>query len=303
MATCRATRVPRHGPRREARLRGVRAMRARTPVSFSSPENAQSSSSHSRPHPSQRSRAPSGQTRTVRVDGTAPNGRGHAGHPEPLPRTSRSCSWGGSRSVRSQSVRCASLQRTSSSFFPERRPCFAASQKMRSRRAWLVMPFARNTRPSASMRWSNERSTERVFSVRSVRCHREPRLLRLRRGRHGEHEAVHVPTPRLPDELIERLDAYAEQLTEATGIEVSRADVVKRLLTKGLDAVEKPKRPKRQARCQRHRTTARPNRSEAGSWSSGLLHRGRLFHAAPCDNHAEAQPNRLPSIGHGACLA
>lgn len=140
---------------------------------FSGHRLGPSSSSHSRPHPSQRRRAPSGQTRTVRVDGTAPNGRGQEGQPEPLARTSRSCSWGGSRSVRSQSVRCASLQCTSSSFFPERRPCFAASQKMRRRRAWLVMPFARNARPSASMRWSNERSTERMFSGRSSRCHKQ----------------------------------------------------------------------------------------------------------------------------------
>lgn len=49
-------------------------------------------------------------------------------------------------------------------------------------------------------------------------------------------------TFRLPDELIERLDAYAKRLSEETGIEVNRADVVKRLLTKGLEAVEKPKK-------------------------------------------------------------
>jgi hypothetical protein len=50
-------------------------------------------------------------------------------------------------------------------------------------------------------------------------------------------------TFRLPDDLIERLDAYAGRLSEETGIEVNRADVVKRLLTKGLEAVEKPKKP------------------------------------------------------------
>ena len=50
-------------------------------------------------------------------------------------------------------------------------------------------------------------------------------------------------TFRLSDELIERLDAYAGRLSEETGLEVNRADVVKRLLTKGLEAVEKPKKP------------------------------------------------------------
>lgn len=49
-------------------------------------------------------------------------------------------------------------------------------------------------------------------------------------------------TFRLTDEIIERLDAYAERLSEETGLEVNRADVVKRLLTKGLEAVEKPKK-------------------------------------------------------------
>lgn len=49
-------------------------------------------------------------------------------------------------------------------------------------------------------------------------------------------------TFRLTDELIERLDAYAERLSEETGLEVNRAAVVKRLLTKGLEAVEKPKK-------------------------------------------------------------
>ncbi|MBE2252865.1 MAG: hypothetical protein IAE78_25255 [Myxococcus sp.] len=52
-------------------------------------------------------------------------------------------------------------------------------------------------------------------------------------------------TFRLPDELIERLDAYAERLSGETGLEVNRADVVKRLLTKGLEAVEKPNQAKR----------------------------------------------------------
>jgi hypothetical protein len=72
-------------------------------------------------------------------------------------------------------------------------------------------------------------------------------------------DAPHVLAPRLElggcrgkrcvegeeNELIERLDAYAERLSEETGLEVKRADVVKRLLTKGLEAVEKPKKPKR----------------------------------------------------------
>lgn len=51
---------------------------------------------------------------------------------------------------------------------------------------------------------------------------------------------------RLPTELIERLDRYADQLNrEQPGTSHSRADVVRILLTRGLDAVDKPRRSKR----------------------------------------------------------
>lgn len=43
---------------------------------------------------------------------------------------------------------------------------------------------------------------------------------------------------RLPDELIDRLDAYVAAQAEATGFAVTRADVVKQLLARGLDAVD-----------------------------------------------------------------
>lgn len=52
-------------------------------------------------------------------------------------------------------------------------------------------------------------------------------------------------TFRLPDELVARLDAYAERLAEDTGLEVTRADAVKQLLTRGLDAADAPKKAKR----------------------------------------------------------
>lgn len=44
---------------------------------------------------------------------------------------------------------------------------------------------------------------------------------------------------RLPDELIDRLDRHVQRLRAASpGLEVTRADVVRMLLTKGLDDVE-----------------------------------------------------------------
>jgi hypothetical protein len=42
---------------------------------------------------------------------------------------------------------------------------------------------------------------------------------------------------RLPDALIDRLDAYVEQLAAETGISVTRADAVRKLLGIGLDHV------------------------------------------------------------------
>lgn len=44
---------------------------------------------------------------------------------------------------------------------------------------------------------------------------------------------------RLPEELLARLDAHADRLAKATGLAVTRVDVVKLLLARGLDAVEK----------------------------------------------------------------
>ena len=50
-------------------------------------------------------------------------------------------------------------------------------------------------------------------------------------------------TFRLPNELIERLDAYAARLAQEQAMPVTRADVVKQLLTRGLDGVETKKGP------------------------------------------------------------
>src|SRR5262245_10281892 len=45
---------------------------------------------------------------------------------------------------------------------------------------------------------------------------------------------------RLPTELLERLDAYVARLrAEQPGVTFSRADVVRLLLTRGLDEIEK----------------------------------------------------------------
>lgn len=58
---------------------------------------------------------------------------------------------------------------------------------------------------------------------------------------------------RLDDELVERIDAYAKRLAVKTpGIEYSRADAVRALLARALDAVEAdpqlPPLPERPAR-------------------------------------------------------
>jgi hypothetical protein len=45
-------------------------------------------------------------------------------------------------------------------------------------------------------------------------------------------------TFRLPDDLIARLDAYAKRLADEMRITVTRADVVKQILLRGLDAME-----------------------------------------------------------------
>jgi hypothetical protein len=47
---------------------------------------------------------------------------------------------------------------------------------------------------------------------------------------------------RLEEALLKRLDKYAERLSKGTGLPVNRADVVRLLLTRGLDAVERERR-------------------------------------------------------------
>ncbi len=48
-------------------------------------------------------------------------------------------------------------------------------------------------------------------------------------------------TFRLPDELLERLDLYAQRLSADAGFPVSRTDVARKLLTEGLDRVQPDK--------------------------------------------------------------
>jgi hypothetical protein len=43
---------------------------------------------------------------------------------------------------------------------------------------------------------------------------------------------------RLEESLLKRLDKYAERLSKETGLPVNRADVVRLLLVRGLDAAE-----------------------------------------------------------------
>lgn len=43
---------------------------------------------------------------------------------------------------------------------------------------------------------------------------------------------------RLEESLLKRLDKYAERLSKEAGLPASRADVVRLLLTRGLDAAE-----------------------------------------------------------------
>jgi hypothetical protein len=57
---------------------------------------------------------------------------------------------------------------------------------------------------------------------------------------------------RLPPELLERVDAYAAELATTTGLRVSRAGAVVKLLTDALDATDsrtsRPKRPSSRAK-------------------------------------------------------
>lgn len=54
---------------------------------------------------------------------------------------------------------------------------------------------------------------------------------------------------RLPDELVERLDSYVERMRDATpGLEFTRADAVRVLLTSALDAADVKAKPKGKAK-------------------------------------------------------
>ena len=46
---------------------------------------------------------------------------------------------------------------------------------------------------------------------------------------------------RLEEALLKRLDRYAERLSKETGLPATRADVVRLLLTRGLDEAESGK--------------------------------------------------------------
>ena len=46
---------------------------------------------------------------------------------------------------------------------------------------------------------------------------------------------------RLEEALLKRLDRYAERLSKETGLPATRADVVRLLLTRGLDEAESSK--------------------------------------------------------------
>jgi hypothetical protein len=50
---------------------------------------------------------------------------------------------------------------------------------------------------------------------------------------------------RLEAALLKRLDKHAERLSKETGLPVNRADVVRLLLTRGLDEVEHEQRKAR----------------------------------------------------------
>jgi hypothetical protein len=49
---------------------------------------------------------------------------------------------------------------------------------------------------------------------------------------------------RLEEALLKRLDKHAARLAEETGLPVSRADVVRLLLTRALDAAERGSAPR-----------------------------------------------------------
>ncbi|SDI56979.1 hypothetical protein SAMN05444503_1179 [Pseudomonas sp. BS3767] len=48
-------------------------------------------------------------------------------------------------------------------------------------------------------------------------------------------------TMRIPQELIDRVDAYAKRVTSETGVDVSRTTAIRTLVVAGLEAKEKGK--------------------------------------------------------------
>lgn len=48
----------------------------------------------------------------------------------------------------------------------------------------------------------------------------------------------HQQSFRFPDDLIARIDGYGERLAKVTGLQVSRADAIRSLVTRALDAID-----------------------------------------------------------------
>jgi len=66
----------------------------------------------------------------------------------------------------------------------------------------------------------------------------QPRKQRGRPKRPPRDQRVHVLTLRVPEELLRRLDAYTSQAQTAQPyLRLSRADVLRMLLDKGLSAI------------------------------------------------------------------
>ncbi|WP_225926615.1 ribbon-helix-helix domain-containing protein [Pseudomonas triticicola] len=67
--------------------------------------------------------------------------------------------------------------------------------------------------------------------------------LTLSLSRRDEAPMANTPTVtmRLPQELIERVDAYAKRVTGDTGVEVNRTAAIRALLVAGLEVKEKGK--------------------------------------------------------------
>jgi hypothetical protein len=58
-------------------------------------------------------------------------------------------------------------------------------------------------------------------------------------GKRGREQTVQM-TFRLPADLVDRLDAHAERLKDATGVDITRTDVVKLAIARGLEVLERP---------------------------------------------------------------